>query len=181
MKAERHRSQAGYTLVELLVATAIGAIVIAAVASIVLTTAISTNVATSRVDATTQVRTFQLNAYDDVVLSEVPVASGCGTAANPCTTQPMILTGSRIPNRIAGDPAPYTVTYAWDPSQDIVIRQVSGGPSRTVASDVTSYAWYVDTTAAHPTIVVALTITIKTYNASYSESQSFLFYPRVTS
>jgi prepilin-type N-terminal cleavage/methylation domain-containing protein len=179
LKIDGRRSQAGYTLVEVLVATAIGAIVMGAVTSIVVTTVISTNVATSRVDATTQVRDFQLNAYDDVARSALPGASGCGSQANPCTTQPMVLTGSRIPNQLAGSPSPYTVTYTWDPSQHLVVRQVSAGPSRPVATGVTSYAWYIDSSAGHPTVVVNLTVTVSTYNASYSESQSFRFYPRV--
>lgn len=173
------QGQAGYTLVEVLVATAIGAIVLGAVTSIVVTTVISTNVATSRVDATTQVRNFQLNAYDDFERSAVPAVSGCGTAVSPCTSQPIILIGSRIPNQVGGAPSPYTVTYAWDPTLMVVTRQVSGGTSRPVATGVTSYSWYLDSTAAHPTVVVNITVTMNTYNASYSESQAFRFYPRV--
>ena len=180
MKADRRRSQAGFTLVEMLVATAIGAIVLGAVTSIVVTTVISANVATSRVDATTQVRNFQLNAYDDMTRSTLPAPSGCGTAVSPCTTQPLVLAGSRMPAG-GGTPSPYTVIYTWDPSQDVVVRQVSGGLSRTIASGVTSYSWYIDSAATHPTIVVSLTITVNTYNASYNESQSFRFYPRVSS
>lgn len=174
------QSQAGYTLVEVLVATAIGAIVIGAVTSIVVTTAMATNVTTSHVDATTQIRDFQLNAYDDFTRSAMPVASGCVSFVTRCST-PMTLIGSRMPNQVGGAAAPYTVTYTWDPIQQLVVRQVSGGASRTVASGVTSYSWYVDSSAAHPTVVVNLTVTVNTYNASYSETQAFRFYPRVAS
>ena len=179
MKRQRWNSQAGYTLIEVLVATAIGAIVLGAVTSIVLTTAISTNVATTRVDTSAQVRSFQLTAYDDMALSSAPVPSGCGAAANPCTTQPLILQGSRVPNQVSGSPSAYAVTYTWDSVQNVVVRQVSGGPSRTVATNVTRYSWYVDSSAAHPSIVINLTVTMVTYNSSYSQSQSLRFYPRV--
>ena len=180
LKTGRHHSQAGFTLVEMLVATAIGAIVLSAVTSIVVTTVISTNVATSRVDAATQVRNFQLNAYDDTSRSSLPSAPGCGTAASPCTSQAMVLSGIRMPNT-GGTPLPYTVTYTWDPSQDVVVRQVGGGSSRIVASGVTRYAWYIDAATGHPTVVVSMTVTVNTYNASYSESQAFRFYPRLVS
>lgn len=173
--------QAGFTLVEVIVATSIGAIVLGAVTSIVLTTVISTNVATSRIDATTQVRDFQLNAYDDFERSAMPAVSGCGTSASPCTSQPIVLIGSRMPNQVGVAPSPYTVTYTWDPTLMVVTRQVTGGTSRPVATGVTSYSWYLDSTAPadHPTVVVNITVTARTFNASYSESQSFRFYPRV--
>ena len=72
MSASRRRRQAGYTLVELIIAMAIGAMVLGALTSIVVTTALSTNLATSRVDASNQVRNFQLTAYDDLALSNLP-------------------------------------------------------------------------------------------------------------
>ena len=178
MTPRRHRYQAGYTLVEVIIATAIGALVLGAVTSIVLTTAISTNVATSRVDASNQVRSLQLTAYDDIALSSVPAPSACGAPATPCTTQPMVLQGGRMPNQVSGSPSQYTVTYTWDPTQHVVVRQVSGGPSRIVATNVTSYSWYVDP-GAHATVVIVLTVTYDAYNARYSESQALRFYPRV--
>jgi prepilin-type N-terminal cleavage/methylation domain-containing protein len=180
MTAKSRRSQAGFTLVELLVATAIGTLVMGALTSIILTTALSTNVATSRIDASNQVRSFQLTAYDDVALSAIPSPSGCGTEANPCTTQAIDLQGIRMPNVDTGVAAPYSVSYIWDPTTHTVSRQVGGGPDRTVATGVTSFAWYIDGGGAHPVIVVSLTVTIATYNASYSESQTLRFYPRVT-
>lgn len=178
--ARGRRGQAGYTLVELIVATAIGALVLGALTSVVLTTALSTNVATSRVEASNQIRSFQLTAFDDMALSRIPSPSGCGTQATPCTTQAIVLSGSRMANQPAGAATPYSVSYAWDPSRHVVSRQVSGGPGRTVATDVTSFSWYVDGTAAHAAVVVSLTVTIATYNSTYRESQTLRFSPRVT-
>jgi prepilin-type N-terminal cleavage/methylation domain-containing protein len=179
MKAKRRNSQAGYTLVELLVATALGAIVLGAITSILLTTALSANVATSRIDASSQVRTFQLTAYDDLALSAVPIPVGCGSQSNPCTTQPMVLQGMRVPNLDSGAATPYSVTYTWDPARGVVTRQVAGGGSRTIATNVTSFSWFVDPSGAHASVVINLTVTVITYNASYSESQSLRFYPRI--
>ena len=160
MSTSRRRRQAGYTLVELIVATAIGTLVLGALTSIVLTTALTTNVATSRIDASGQIRTFQLTAYDDMTLSNVPAPTGCGTQANPCTSQPMVLQGQRMPNvATPTPPAQYIVTYTWDPAQQIVTRQ-AGGAGRTVAQDVSVYSWYIDGNGAHPAVVVSMTVTI---------------------
>jgi hypothetical protein len=49
-----------------------------------------------------------------------------------------------------------------------------------VASNVTAYSWYVDRSSGKPTVVVRMTVTIVTYNATYSQSQTFLFSPRIT-
>jgi prepilin-type N-terminal cleavage/methylation domain-containing protein len=180
MTAPQKRGQAGYTLVELIVATAIGTMVLGALTSILLTTALSTNVATSRVEASNQVRNFQLTAYDDMALSQIPSPSGCGTQADPCTSQAIVLNGSRMTNELAGVAATYGVSYTWDPATGAVTRQVTGGASRVVATNVTSYSWYVDSTEAHPAIVVSLTVTFASYNSSYSESQTLRFSPRVS-
>ena len=178
MNEARRRSQAGYTLIELIIATAIGTLVLGALASIVLTTAITTNVATTRVDASSQIRDFQMSAVDDVALGSVPTASGCGTPSSPCTNQPMTLQGLRVPNAAAGAPTAYTVSYTWDPVSHVVTRQ-AGAASRPVASNVTSYSWYVDSSGTHPEVVVTLTVTMSTYNASYTDTQTFRFAPRL--
>jgi hypothetical protein len=80
---------------------------------------------------------------------------------------------------VDGAPASYTVTYTWDQSEHEVTRQAGAG-SRTVARDVTGYSWYVDSDGAHPELVVTLTVTVQTYNASTSQTQTFRFLPRVT-
>ena len=51
---------------------------------------------------------------------------------------------------------------------------------RVVASNVSAYSWYVDRSGFYPTVVVSITVTIPSYNATYSASQTLRFYPRVT-
>ena len=154
--------------------------VMGALTSVVLTTAQAANAATARLEASAQVRDLQLSANDDFVLSRAPSPSGCGTSNNPCHTQALVLQGSRMPNLTAATPASYTVTYVWNssPSQQVVTRQTAAG-NRVVARNVTAFAWYVDSTGAYPTVVVSMTVTVAFYNTSYSESQTFRFYPRV--
>lgn len=177
--AAKHRSQAGYTLIELIVASAIGLIVMGALTSVVLTMALGANTATSRVEASSQIRNFQLTAYDDFALSQPPTPVGCGTPTTLCTTQDMILAGSRMPNQAGANAAPYTVRYTWDSTQQVVTRY-EGVTSRVTASGVTNYSWYVDRSGAHPVVVVSMTVVVSFYNTSYAESQTLLFYPRVT-
>lgn len=179
-QAAGRRRQAGYTLIEVVVATAIGLFVMGSLTSIVLTTVLAANTATSRVEASSQIRNFQLNAYDDFALSQAPIPPGCGvTAASPCTSEAITLQGSRMPNQEAVAAAGYTVVYAWDPASKVVNRQV-GGASRRAASNVTAYSWYIDG-AGQPSVVISLTVTVGFYNTSYSQSQTMRFYPRVTS
>jgi prepilin-type N-terminal cleavage/methylation domain-containing protein len=176
----RRRSQGGFTLIELLVASTIGLLVIGALTSVVLTSTMAANTATSRVEASAQIRNFQFTAYDDFALSRPPVPSGCGTKLNPCTTQTMVLMGQRMPNQIGGVASAFTARYTWDPSQRKVTRFVGSG-SRVAASDATGFSWYVDSSGEHPVVVVRLTVTVSVYSAPFSESQTLLFYPRVTS
>jgi prepilin-type N-terminal cleavage/methylation domain-containing protein len=179
--AARHRRQAGYTLIELIVASAIGLLVMVALTSVVLTSVLATDTATSRVEASAQIRNFQLTAYDDFALSQPPNPVGCGTKASPCTTQDMLLQGDRMPIAPGSPPPPYAVRYAWDPNQHLITRFV-GASSRVAASNVKSYSWYLDRTGAHPVVVVSMTVTAASfYSTSYAESQTLLFYPRVTS
>lgn len=175
--AARRRSQGGFTLIELIVATAIGLIVMSAMTSVVLTSVLGDNAATGRVEASAQIRTFQLMAYDDFALSRPPAAAGCGTKAAPCTTQAMTLAGLRMPNQVSAAAVPFSATYTWNSSTQTITRSVGAG-SQVAASSVTSYSWYVDS-SAKPVVVVTLTVTVATYNATYAESQTLLFYPRV--
>ncbi len=178
--AARRRRQSGFTLIELLIATTLGLLVLGALTSLVVTMMVADNTAAGRVEASSQVRDFQLAAYEDFVLARAPTSPGCGTAANQCTTQTLLLMGDQAPT--SGQPVPDTIRYEWYPSTQTVTRQAdnaNGTSTRIVSSDVTAYSWYVDRTAA-PTVVVSLTVTIPSYNATYSESQTFRFYPRIT-
>jgi type II secretory pathway pseudopilin PulG len=175
-QSARRRRQAGYTLIEVVIATAIGLFVMGSLTSIVLTTVLAANTATSRVEASNQVRGLQLAAYDDFALSRPPAP--CGTAASPCTT-PLVLRGKRMPNQATGAPADYSVTYLYDPAKQVVTRQI-GSSSRNAANNVTAYSWYTDNSGIRPTVVISLTVTVGFYNTTYSQSQTMRFYPRVT-
>lgn len=180
--AARRRRQAGFTLIELIIATAIGLMVMGALTSVVLTSAQAATTATARLEASAQIRDLQLSANDDFVLSAPPTPSTCGIPTKPpCTTQPLVLKGDQMQN--AGTTATaYTATYVWDSSRRVVTRQVAAG-SRVVSRNVTAFTWYVDSTGAYPTVVVSTTVTITPYTwgplTSYSESQTLRFYPRV--
>jgi prepilin-type N-terminal cleavage/methylation domain-containing protein len=178
--AARRRSQAGYTLIELIIASAIGLVVMTALTSVVLTSVLAANTATNRVETSAQIRNFQLTAYDDFALSSPPTPVGCGTKATPCTTQDMFLAGVRMPASLSAPALQYTVRYTWDPKLQLVTRFV-GPASRVTASNVKTYSWYVDRTGEHPVVVVSMTVTVGTSSTAYSESQTLLFYPRVTS
>jgi prepilin-type N-terminal cleavage/methylation domain-containing protein len=175
----RRQGQAGFTLIELIIATAIGLLVLSALTSVVLTTSVAANTATARIQASEQVRNFQFTAYDDFALARAPVPTGCGTSSSPCTTQVMDLFGSQPPSQNGGLAPGYAVRYTWNSTNQTVTRE-AGGSSRVAASNVTAFSWYIDSSGAWPTVVVSLTVRIATYNSVYSESQTFLFYPRIT-
>lgn len=168
------RSQSGYTLVELIVASALGLAVMTGLTSVVLTTWRASVTATSRVEASSEIRNFQLSAYEDFARSAVPNPTGCGTQTTPCTTQPIVLAGTQVTNSTSPTPGALQVTYAWD-GTTFLDRQAGANPARHTSPDVTRFTWYIDTTGPNPTVVVNLTVTIQ----SYSESQTFRFYPRL--
>lgn len=172
---ERKRGQGGYTLVELLVASAIGVVVLWGLTSVVFTFWRASTEATDRVAASSQVRSFEFFAYDDFALSTVPVPSGCpATAASPCTTQPIVLQGTQASNTNSPSLSPYQVTYAWDGS-NLLDRQTSGSPSNHVATGVTAFSWYITGSPPHQTVVVTISVTVQ----SYTETQTLSFYPRL--
>jgi prepilin-type N-terminal cleavage/methylation domain-containing protein len=163
-------SQGGYTLVELIVASAIGLLVMTGLTSVVLTTWRAGTTATSRIEASSQIRNFQFEAYDDFALSGVPAITSC--ASNdppPCT---IVLSGLQASNSTAPVPAPYRVTYTWDGAN--LDREI-GSSSNHAATNVTAFSAYVAGTAPYQTVVVTLTVTVQ----SYAETQTLRFYPRV--
>ena len=169
------KRQGGYTLVELIIALAIGVLLMSAVSSVVLTAWRASTIAGSRVEASSQVRNFQQLAYDDFASGGAPPTVSCGTPSTPCTTQPLVLNGIQASNSTSPVTSPYQVTYSWDGS-DIVDRQIgSGGPLMHAATNVSAFSWYVDTNSTSPTVVVKMTVTVGTY----SQSQTFRFYPRM--
>jgi prepilin-type N-terminal cleavage/methylation domain-containing protein len=173
------RSQGGYTLVELIVASAIGLMVMTALTSVVLTSWRASTTATSRIEASGQIRNFQFEAYDDFALSSLPIPAGCAaTITDPCTT-PIVLQGSRASNATTPAISPYTVTYTWDSGSQLLERQTKVGTNPLVnfdaATGVTAFSWYLDGSAANQTVVVTISITVQ----SYIETQTLRFYPRV--
>jgi prepilin-type N-terminal cleavage/methylation domain-containing protein len=161
-------SQGGYTLVEVIVASAIGAMVMAGLTSVVFTSWRAATTATSRVEASAQIRNFQFDATDDFSLSSAPSITSC--AANdppPCTIR---LSGLKYSNSA---PSTYTVTYTWDGSN--LDRKVEGNPANHAATNVSGFAATVTGNAPYQTVVVTLTVTVQ----AYSETQTLRFYPRV--
>ncbi|HEX9097402.1 MAG TPA: prepilin-type N-terminal cleavage/methylation domain-containing protein [Candidatus Dormibacteraeota bacterium] len=168
------KDQSGYTLVELIVASAIGLFLMTGLTSVVLTTWRAGTTATSRIEASGQIRNFQFEAYDDFALSNLPTPSGCAaTAARPCTT-PIVLQGVQASNAANPVMSSYQVTYAWDGSS-LLTRQVNSNPAVEAANGVTAFSWYLDGSGSHQTVVVTISVTVQ----SYTETQTLRFYPRV--
>ena len=165
--------QGGYTLIEVIITVAISAVVMSALTSVILTTVRAASTASARVEASAQIRGFESFAYDDMVASGVPSALGCTSASSACTTQPLTLAGTQASNSSTPAINPYQVTYTWDGSS--FLDRQAGGSAVHVATDVTSFSWYVTSNGARQIVVVSMTVTVN----SYSESQTFLFYPRV--
>jgi prepilin-type N-terminal cleavage/methylation domain-containing protein len=166
------RSQSGYTLVEVVITAAIGAVVMSALSSVVLTSFRANMTATSRVEASTQIRNFQFRAYDDFARSKLPLLKLCGDSqANACTTTPVVMQGLRVTDPIKLSTALYEVRYVWD-GVSSVDRQAGIDPPKHLATNVTNFQWWLDGNT------VTVSLTVKVYD--YSETQVMLFYPRVT-
>lgn len=178
-RARRHRAQAGFTLIELLIASALGLIVMSGLASVVLTTSRASQSASDRVEAAGQIRSFQQAAYNDFAGSSLPVPpGGCGNSSTPCTHSPIQLSGCQMSNSNTPSLARRTVIYAWPTSSDHVLRQI-GTNSHTVATNVTAFSWYLDSTSPNKSVVVTLAVTMGTSGTTISQSQTMRFYPRV--
>lgn len=162
------KGQDGFTLVEVIIATAIGALLLSALTSVVFTSWHATTIASGRVEASSEVRNFEYFAYDDFARSTLPAAGGC-LPASPCTTRPLSLTGVQVSNTTPV-PSAVSVTYGWDGSQ--FLDRTVNGVTEHMAIDVTGFSWYVDTN----TVVVSLTVTVQ----GYSQSQSFRFHPELS-
>jgi prepilin-type N-terminal cleavage/methylation domain-containing protein len=169
-RSRRRRAQAGFTLVELIVATTIGLVIMTALGSVLFTTYQANTIATSRVQASSIIGIFQATAHDDFALSSLPpVPGGCGSSAQPCTEQAIQLAGCRAPAQR------YNVTYAWTGSTKVIARTVNGVAVNPAATGISGFTWYIDGAAPNQTVVVTLTATVGTYN----QTQTLRFYPRV--
>ena len=169
------KSQGGYTLVELMVASAIGLFVMSGLTSVVMTSWRAAATATSRIEASGQIRSFEFRAYDDFALTDSPVISGCDPGdPPPCT---ITMSGQQVTDSTLV-PAGYLVSYTWDGVN--VDRQISGYGAKHVATNVSAFSAYVSGTYPHQTVVVTLTVTVGTsLETSYSQTQTLRFDPRV--
>jgi prepilin-type N-terminal cleavage/methylation domain-containing protein len=172
--AKKIGKQHGYTLVEVVISAAIGAILMAGLTSVVLTSVRATNVATARIEASSQIRGFQFLAYDDFARSMPPSPGGC--SGNPPARCTINLSGLKASNSIPPDIAPFKVTYSWDGGTGYLDRNAVHA-----AAYVTAFSYDVDQAGQYPTVVVNLTVTIRngSPNDYYSQSQTMRFYPRV--
>jgi hypothetical protein len=147
-----------------MVASAIGAMLMTGLTSVILTSVRATSTASNRIEASSQIRSFQYFAYDDFARSQVPAA---------CPGQPppgcLVLQGS-TPTALG-----YKVMYTWDGSSFLDRQVVGSGPPHHVASNVTAFAWSIEGTFPKKTCVITLTVKV----GSYAESQAFLFYPQL--
>jgi prepilin-type N-terminal cleavage/methylation domain-containing protein len=166
------RSQGGYTLVEVVIACALGAVLMTALTSVTLTSFRAGNIATSRIEASGQIRNFEFYAYDDFAGSAIPDPSTCAAPPNPCS---IVLSGKRVSNSITPAPAPYSVTYRWSGTPGTPLDRTFAGNSKHLATTVTAFSWSVDGTGPYRTVVVNLTVKVQ----DYSESQTWRFFPRV--
>jgi prepilin-type N-terminal cleavage/methylation domain-containing protein len=161
-------SQGGYTLVELIVASAIGVLVMTGLTSVVLSSSRAGAVATSRIEASAQLRSFESFAHDDFARSAAPNAGSCTQPAP--SSSAIVLTGTQVVS--TGPETGYTVSYTWDGSNFLDRQVADTGASLHAATNVTRFSWYVDCNAAY---VVSLTVQVQQYRLS----QTFLFYPQV--
>ncbi len=170
--SRRRRAQAGFTLIELIVATTIGLVVMTALGSVLFTTYQANTIATSRVQASSILGLFQATAHDDFALSSVPPLPGdCGSSAQPCTQQPIQLAGCRGPAQS------YRATYTWNSGTKVVARTLNGVSVNAAATGVSDFSWYVDSSAPNKTVVITLTVNVGTY----LQTQTLRFYPQVVS
>jgi prepilin-type N-terminal cleavage/methylation domain-containing protein len=170
-RAKYWRDQSGYTLIEVVITSALTLVVMSALTSVVLTSVRAANTATGRVEASSQIRNFEYRAYDDFAHSGVPAAS-CSVSV-PCSTAPLVLSG---PQWHSSPPSAsnYQVTYTWD-GASFLDRQVAGDASIHLLANAKAFSWYLDDTPPKQTVVVNLTVVV----LGYSESQTFRFYPRL--
>jgi prepilin-type N-terminal cleavage/methylation domain-containing protein len=176
--SQRRQLQGGYTLIELMIATAIGLIVMSGLTSVVFTTYRANQIATSRVEASGQIRNFEETAYNDFAFSSLPATPGsCGSSAQPCTEDPIQLQGCAMTNSATPSLQGRTIAYAWNKGARLIGRTVNTVSVNPAATSVTGFSWYIDGAAPRQSVVVTMTVTI----LAYSQSQTLRFYPRVVS
>lgn len=168
-------SQDGFTLVEVIVSVAIAAILMAGLTSVIFTSVRAYNTASSRVEASSQIRNVAFYAGDDVARSGVPVGPGCGFTGSPCTTQTLHLTGLQVSNSQSPVASSYAVDYSWDGSNFVNRTVRSTGATQHVAYGVSAFDWYVDGSYPAITVVIDISVTV----GDYTQSQTMRLIPHV--
>jgi prepilin-type N-terminal cleavage/methylation domain-containing protein len=170
------KSQGGYTLVEVIVASAIGLMIMTGLTSVVLTSTRAGAIATSRIEASAQVRNFQFDANGDFALSGVPTIISCAPGdPSPCS---ITLTGQQASNSVTPVASSYQVTYTWDGSN--IDRQVGSNPPTHIATGVKAFSAVLSGTAPYQTVIVTMTVQVLfSSSQTYAETQALRFYPRV--
>ena len=177
-------TQAGFTLIELIIATAIGLVVMTGLMSVMFTAYRADRQATSRVEAAGQIRSFQQSAFRDFALSSLPPAPPtCGTQASPCTQDPIQLSGCSITSNDGGVThvwQSHSVTYSWNNATQMVTRDVGSGVTFPAASNVSAFSWYLDGASPNQSVVVTIAVTVNwAQNSPYTQSQVLRFFPHV--
>jgi hypothetical protein len=160
-------------MVEFILAAGISALLAAAMVQVLFTVYGANHTSDSRLQASAQIRNFQLAFHDDLVL-----AASLTACANPCTT--LTISGNRL-NQNATSPCAFSVTYTFtapsgtNPYVPGKVTRTVSGRSIDVARNVPSLTFYVATDNT-----VTGNITVQDSSRSYSETQSLLFHPRPT-
>ena len=163
-------------MIELLVAMAIGVLILSALTSVLLTTYRADQAAINRIEVSGELRNFQQTAYDDFASSALPAPpGGCGTSSQPCTQDAINLQSCALSSAAA--PTKRVVAYQWISATQVIQRQVGSITVNSAANNVTAFAWYVDGAAPNQSVVVSLTVQQK----GITQSQTMRFYPRVAS
>jgi type II secretory pathway pseudopilin PulG len=184
----RRRAQGGYTLVELIIASGLAAVVLAALTSVIFVVNQANRTWSPRLQATGEMRRFEHSFYDDAASGSTPTTSA---TVNPCLvpgsapTPPIVVRGLTYSGNTA---QPYSAVYCFDPIRKTVKRFV-GATSTLIARNVTVFSWSLhpgdnDTIpCTDPSVtpcVIVIDITTTDYNSPpfYTTTQRLRFYPR---
>jgi hypothetical protein len=126
--------------------------------------------AQSRVEASSQIRSFQSGAYEDFALSGAPTLTNCAPASPPPCT--ILLSGLQF-DPVLQTAGSVQIAYLWNGTT--VDRTFGSNPPHHIASSVTAFSASVSGTAPNQTVVLTITVTVQ----AYTETQTMLFYPRM--
>ncbi|MFN2463428.1 MAG: type II secretion system protein J [Candidatus Dormibacteria bacterium] len=166
MKHPPALSQGGFTLVEMIIATAVSSILLAGISVLVFTNFSASTIAAQRLQASGQLQNFQVAFYRDAALDNTATNRSPIIAAAPCD---VVLAGRR---RDAGGTTntSYSVEYKLSGSD---IRRTVAATTSTVARNVKLFTCALQSDGTFQVVISAQDTT-----GSYTQSQTFRFYPR---